>query len=171
MLNKLKILFLGLFSCFGSLYAQNESPKVSLELMKVKIHDNFLFFSLKLYNEDNQSFTVYKPHIEDVCLGIFKCFLINKQTNIQHEIFPCMEIRDLLDIRLDEKNSVYLAEGEGFIKDFKISIKQISPYFIEGEYVFFCKFHLEDIIFITNLKDIIKANFISNKVDISYDHY
>lgn len=168
MLSKIKILFIGFVYCFTSLYAQNESPTVSLELMKFKIHDNYLFFSLKLYNIDNQSFTVYKPFIEDFCSGILKFYLINKQTNKKHEIFPCNEIDDLASIRLHEKNSVYLEKGEGFIKDFKINLKDISPHLIEGVYVLYSEFNLKDVYFNTSLTDIIEINLVSNKVEIEY---
>lgn len=168
MLNKIKILFIGLVSCFTSLYAQGEPPIVTLELVKFQIYDNHLYFSLKLYNLDNQSFTVYKPFIEDVCYGVLKCSLINKQTYKKHEIFPCNEIDDLGAIRLNEKNSIYLEKGEGFIKNFKINLKDISPYLKEGIYIFYFEFNLADIYFDTNLTNLLKMNLVSNKVELEY---
>lgn len=150
------------------LYAQDEVIAVNIAISKLEVSDNQLSLRLILYNEGEKPYTVYKPHVGDICSGILKFNIIDLNTNKKHVVFPCEEIDDLGAIFINRNNSIYLGQGEGYLQDFRFNLSDISPYVKKGTYSFYVEFDLQNVLFCTDIEHILKENLVSDKYEIKF---
>lgn len=166
--NKLIIVLIIILSGFIG-KSQSVSNKGSFELSDVLICDEYLSFNIMIKNIGETDFVLYKPALEDLCNGdIFKIYLSEASTNKRHEVFPCDYVSQVVVIYLTNKSSIYLKQGEGFFKSYKVELKHITPFIAKGTYSVNVYYNTSDIHFESNFENVFKGELISKNITVDF---
>lgn len=170
MLDKFNIIFaviLILVSLNGK--SQSSSFNGTIELADVAINDEYMSINILFKNIGEMDFVLYKPTYEDFCNeDIFKVYLVETLNNKRYEVFPCDYISQVVLIHINHKDCVYLKQDEGFIKSYKIKLKDITPFITKGAYSVKVYYNTADVHFESEYDNIFKGKLISNEVIINF---
>lgn len=144
------------------------SQNVQLKIDEFKLDKDSACFSLEVINKMSKNVFIYKPKLEDICLNILKIKFINSETRQSHLLFPCDYIIDLDHIKLNCGNVISLNQEESFLKYFKFSIRDVSPFLNKGSiYTLYLELNFEKVQFVTDLDNVFQEDLQSNHINIA----
>jgi len=146
-----------------SLSESNAQSGINLCIERIHTTTDSLFVQFSLTNTGKQLVRLYKPERHDICYGIVR-LIVKDIDNNEYQLMPCSEIIDIDAIVLNCKNSLYLSEGEKFIKTFDFSLKDATPFMPkEVDLNLLMEINLKDVFFDGKTDDLVKCNFTSIK--------
>ena len=169
-MNKLILILITLLISLSFTVFSQSAGVLEIKIAEIKIDSDDVILFLKIENIGDETITVYKPNIEDVCSSILKIKFIDTKTNKTHELFPCEQIIDLDQIILNSTNMIHLNPNEIFIKPIKFKLRDISPFIRKGySYKVFLEFNLKNVDFVAECPNILMAkdNLRSNEVGVT----